>query len=84
MGAGERSHGFYTKQRGESLRGSPLIDTCLGKTDAPLGYGDGLKVRLFLLETAIHDLGLIGDSIGLRKALKEYLGLWIALERGES
>ncbi len=40
-------------------------------------------VRLRILEQIIHDLSLTGDSEGLRKALREYLELWIALERGE-
>lgn len=74
VGAGERPHGFYTKQvRGVSGLGAslPTLDTCLGKTEAPLGCGDGLKV----LEHRIYELAEAGDRKALRDAIREYVYL---------
>lgn len=48
----------------------------------PLGYGDGLSIRISILEGLIHDLALTGDSEGLYKVLKEYILTWVELVRG--
>ncbi len=70
--------------QGEELSGpgsSPFIPDG-NQGDKPLGYGDGISTRIFLLESVIHDLCEKGHSEGLRRALKEYALTWIEFEGG--